>query len=161
MSSWAVRPLSARATLMRKTGLGGRCASCWPVLLFYWLASRGDDQPNYATAPVQRGDLRVTVSATGNLQPTNKVDVGSELSGLITEVNVDNNDAVRKGDVLARLDTSRLQDAIAQSRAALQSAQAGVAQAQATAQQTQAALARLEEVQATLGRQGALGRRVR
>ena len=108
-------------------------------------------QPNYATAPVQRGDLRVTVSATGNLQPTNKVEVGSELSGLVTEVNVDNNDVVAKGDVLARLDTSRLQDAIAQSRAALQSAQAGVAQAQATAQQTQAALARLEEVRQLSG----------
>ena len=115
-------------------------------LVFQWFANRGQDQPNYATAPVQRGDLRVTVSATGNLQPTNKVEVGSELSGLVTEVSVDNNDEVTRGQVLARLDTSRLQDTIAQSRAALQSAQASVAQALATAQQTQAALARLEEV---------------
>jgi HlyD family secretion protein len=95
---------------------------------------------------VQRGDLRVTVSATGNLQPTNKVEVGSELSGLVTEVGVDNNDQVTRGQVLARLDTSRLHDTIAQSRAALQSAQAGVAQAHATAQQTQAALGADEAV---------------
>ena len=143
-------PRSARATLLRKVALAGG-GILLIALLVYWFAGRGDEQPNYATAPVQRGDLRVTVSATGNLQPTNKVEVGSELSGLVTEVNVDNNDVVAKGDVLARLDTSRLQDSIAQSRAALQSAEAGVAQAQATAQQTQAALARLEEVRQLSG----------
>ena len=111
-----------------------------------YFTGRGNDQPNYATTPVQRGDLRVTVSATGNLQPTNEVEVGSELSGLVTEVNVDNNDQVKKGQVLARIDTARLQDSIAQSRASLQSAIASVAQAEATAQQAKASLARFEEV---------------
>jgi HlyD family secretion protein len=77
--------------------------------------------------------------------------VGSELSGLVTEVNVDNNDQVTRGQVLARIDTARLQDAIAQSKASLQSAIADVAQAQATAQQTKAALARFEEVRALSG----------
>ncbi|MGB7904275.1 MAG: efflux RND transporter periplasmic adaptor subunit, partial [Steroidobacteraceae bacterium] len=104
-----------------------------------------------STTPVQRGDLRVTVSATGNLKPTNEVEVGSELSGLVTEVNVDNNDRVTKGQVLARIDTARLQDTIAQSRASLQSAIASVAQAEATAQQTKASLARFEEVHALSG----------
>ena len=95
---------------------------------------RQSDQPIFSTTPVQRGDLRVTVSATGNLQPTNQVEVGSELSGLVTEVKVDNNDQVQRGQVLARIDTARLQDSIAQSRASLQSAIASVAQAEATAQ---------------------------
>ncbi|MBK7902323.1 MAG: efflux RND transporter periplasmic adaptor subunit [Proteobacteria bacterium] len=116
-----------------------------------YFSGRGSDQPNYATAPVQRGDLRVTVSATGNLQPTNEVEVGSELSGLVTEVNVDNNDRVTRGQVLARIDTARLQDSIAQSRASLQSAIANVAQAEATAQQTRASLARFDEVHALSG----------
>lgn len=116
-----------------------------------WIAGRNADVPRFSTAPVQRGDLRVTVSATGNLQPTNEVEVGSELSGLVTEVGVDNNDRVQKGQVLARLDTSRLQDAIAQSRATLQSAGAGVMQAEATVQQTKASLARLEEVRQLSG----------
>ncbi len=116
-----------------------------------YFTGRGSDQPNYATTPVQRGDLRVTVSATGNLQPTNEVEVGSELSGLVTEVNVDNNDRVTRGQVLARIDTARLQDSIAQSRASLQSAIASVAQAEATAQQTQASLARFDEVHALSG----------
>jgi HlyD family secretion protein len=116
-----------------------------------YFTGRKSDQPSYSTTPVQRGDLRVTVSATGNLQPTNEVEVGSELSGLVTEVNVDNNDQVKRGQVLARIDTARLQDTIAQSRASLQSAIANVAQAEATAQQTRASLARLEEVHTLSG----------
>lgn len=115
--------------------------------LVLWRCVRGTgNDVAYATQPVERGDLTVSVSATGNLAPTNQVDVGSELSGLITEVNVDNNDRVTKGQVLARLDTSRLQDTLNQSKAALASAIAQVAQAQATAQQDKANLARLEEV---------------
>src|SRR3546814_4534763 len=54
----------------------------------------------YATQEVERGDLTVTVSATGNLKPINQVDVGSEQSGLITDVYVDVNDRVTKGQVL-------------------------------------------------------------
>ncbi|MCZ8132661.1 MAG: efflux RND transporter periplasmic adaptor subunit [Steroidobacteraceae bacterium] len=121
------------------------------ALLYAWLARGDDGAPAYATAAVERGDLRVRVSATGNLQPTNEVEVGSELSGLVAEVRVDNNDRVAKGQVLARIDTSRLADAIAQSRAALESAEAGVAQAEATAQQATATLARLEEVRQLSG----------
>ena len=78
-------PRSARATLLRKWHW--RAVGILLIaLLVYWFAGRGDEQPNYATAPVQRGDLRVTVSATGNLQPTNEVQVGSEQSGLVTQV---------------------------------------------------------------------------
>jgi len=106
----------------------------------------GEDAVKYSTQPATRGDLTVTVSATGNLQPTVQVEVGSELSGLITDVYVDNNDRVTKGQVLARLDTSRPNDTVRQSEAGLQSAQAQVAQAQAAAQLARANLARLEEV---------------
>lgn len=143
-------PPTRRARLLRYGAIAlGVLVVLW--LVGSWIAGRGGEKPNYATAPVQRGDLRVSVSATGNLQPTNEVEVGSELSGLVTEVNVDNNDAVKKDQVLAKLDTARLQDSIAQSRAALQSAEASVMQAEATVQQTQAALARLEEVRQLSG----------
>ena len=143
------KPPSPRARQLRKAlALAG-------VLLVAGIAAllfaRREAPPTFATQQVQRGDLRVTVSATGNLQPTNEVEVGSELSGLITEVNVDNNDRVTRGQVLARIDTARLQDSITQSKASLQSAIADVAQAQATAQQTKAALARFEEVHALSG----------
>lgn len=116
------------------------------VLLLLWRLFAGGETVAYATQPVRVGDLTVTVSATGNLQPTNKVDVGSEQSGLITDVFVDNNDRVTKGQPLARLDTSRLRDTITQNQAAVAAAQAQVAQAQASAVQARANLNRLEEV---------------
>jgi HlyD family secretion protein len=117
------------------------------ALLLAWILLRGGGgTAQYATAPVERGDLRVTVSATGNLQPTNKVEVGSEISGIIIEVLADNNDRVSRGQVLARLDPSRLQDSVRESEAALISAQANVIQAQATLTQANAHLKRLEDV---------------
>jgi HlyD family secretion protein len=139
------QPVSPRVQRLRRVGaVLGSVLLVW--LAWRWIAGSGDDDAHYATTPVQRGDLRVTVSATGNLQPTNEVEVGSELSGLVTEVTVDNNDQVGKGQVLARLDTSRLQDEITQGQAALQAALAGVAQARATAQLARASLQRFEEV---------------
>ncbi len=120
------------------------------VVLLLWLLGRcafgGDAAVAYATQPLERGDLTVSVSATGNLQPTNQVDVGSELSGLVEQVYVQNNDRVVAGQVLARLDTSRLTDTLVQSEAQLASARASVAQARATLQQAGANLKRLQEV---------------
>jgi HlyD family secretion protein len=119
------------------------------LVLLLLLLSRcfmGTAEGGYATEAVRRGNLRVTVSATGNLQPTNEVQVGSEQSGLVTQVFVDNNDRVIAGQPLARLDTSRLQDTIAQAQAGLAAAQAQVATAQASAAQARANLARQEEV---------------
>jgi HlyD family secretion protein len=116
--------------------------------LIYLLARcfAGPGEAGYATETVRRGNMQVTVSATGNLQPTNEVQVGSEQSGLVTQVFVDNNDRVTQGQPLARLDTARLQDALTQARAGLASAQADVATAQATLAQNRADLARQEEV---------------
>ena len=106
----------------------------------------GSSAVEYATQPVERGNLTVTVSATGKLAPTNQVQVGSELSGLVTKVVVDVNDRVTKGQPLALIDPSRFEDAVTQSAAALNAARAAVGQAQATLQQDNAQLARLQEV---------------
>lgn len=116
------------------------------VLLLLSRCFAGEAEGGFATQEVRRGDLTVTVSATGNIQPTNQVEVGSEQSGLVTQVFVDNNDRVTRGQPLARLDTARLQDEIVRAQAALASAQAQVATAQASAAQAQANLARQEEV---------------
>lgn len=102
--------------------------------------------PRYSTEPVTTGKLVVRVSATGNLQPTNKVDVSSELSGIVGEVRVEENDRVKKGQVLARLDLSKLEDAVTKSRATLAAAEAQVAQAQATVQEARAQLTRFQQV---------------
>ncbi|MBO9621378.1 MAG: efflux RND transporter periplasmic adaptor subunit [Sphingomonas sp.] len=120
------------------------------ALLALLLLSRvlfgGATATQYSTEEVERGNLTVTVSATGKLAPTNQVEVGSELSGLVETVTVDVNDRVVKGQPLAVLDTSRLDDQIAQSQAALDANQAQVGQAQATVAESRAQLARLEEV---------------
>ena len=116
------------------------------LLLLLSRCFAGEGEGGCAAEPVRRGNLTVTVSATGNLAPTNQVEVGSEQSGIITEVFVDNNDQVTRGQPLARLDTARLQDAVTQARAALAAAQAQVATAEASAAQARADLARQEEV---------------
>jgi HlyD family secretion protein len=61
---------------------------------------------DYVTAPVARGDVRTTLTATGSLKSVETVSVGSELSGQLAEVLVDFNDTVRRGQPIARLDPS-------------------------------------------------------
>ena len=116
------------------------------------LLSREDASgPRYRTEPAVIDQLVVKVSATGNLQPTNQVEVGSELSGIVTAVFVDENDRVERGQVLAQLDLAKLQDAVERSRAGLAAAQAQVQQAQATVVEKQAELRRFREISAKTG----------
>jgi HlyD family secretion protein len=139
------------------TRSGGRSFRRWPwlaaalimIAVAAWLLLRsGEDRaaPRYTTEAVTLGTLVVRVSATGNLQPTNTVEVGSELSGIVDKVFVDDNDEVKQGQVLARLDLSKLQDAVAKSRASLAAAEAQVLQAQATVAETRATLSRYQHV---------------
>ncbi len=110
--------------------------------LFFSRSDKDTSTTRYKTEPAKMGTLVVTVSATGNLQPTNQVEVGSELSGIIERVFVDVNDQVHKDQMLARLDTSKLEDAVARSRASLATAEAQVLQAQATVAETKVVLNR-------------------
>ncbi|MBN1842668.1 MAG: efflux RND transporter periplasmic adaptor subunit [Deltaproteobacteria bacterium] len=111
-----------------------------------WKRTEKSNSMQYQSETAQRGDLTVTVTATGNLEPTNQVEVGSEQSGIIETVEVDYNDHVKIGQVLAKLDTSKLEAEVLQSRAALASARAKVLQTEATIKETRNALSRLEEV---------------
>lgn len=117
------------------------------VAAWFWFGrGSAQAQPRYVTETIQRGDLVVKVNATGTLQPTNKVDVGSELSGTVARVLVDVNDEVKQGQVLAELDTSKLRGQVERSRAAVQVAHAALRQAQAGAGDAAGQLARLREV---------------
>ncbi len=107
-----------------------------------WLG-HGDDGASairYDTAEVTRGDLLVTVIATGTVQPTVRVDISSELSGTIAAVEADFNESVREGQVLARLDDTRLRAQVANAGAQLASARARLDSARATATETAEAL---------------------
>jgi HlyD family secretion protein len=86
----------------------------------------------YRTAQVERGDIRVAISSTGTLSAISTVTVGSQISGQVTEVRVDFNTPVKKGEVLARIDPSTYEAQIAQGSAQIAAAQASLRQAQAT-----------------------------
>ena len=118
------------------------------ALAAYFLFAGGNGAPlgQYVTEEATTGNLVVTISASGTLQPTRSVDVGSELSGTLDAVLVNENDTVKQGQVVARLDTSKLQDTAAKSRAAVAAAQANVAQMEATVAESRANLNRLRHV---------------
>jgi HlyD family secretion protein len=117
------------------------------IALCYWQMRRSANAaPSYSTQEVARGNLTLTVTANGTIQPTRSVNIGSELSGTVLVVNVDVNDKIQKGQVLVVLDTAKLKDQILRSRATLAAAQAKVAQTAATITEAQASLGRLQEV---------------
>jgi len=121
------------------------------IMIVLVVQNQRPKQVQYQTEPVRRGDLVVTVSATGTLAPVKEVEVGIEVSGTIKTVLVDYNDRVTVGQVLAILDTTRLEAQAQQSESALASARAKVLQAEATLQEAQIKMARLDEVKQLSG----------
>ena len=100
----------------------------------------------YKTVTARQGTLVITVDATGNLEPTNQVEVGSEQSGIVSSVLVDINDEVEVNQVLAQLDDTKMKAQIAQARASLESSKAKVLSCKATVAETRSNLARLKEL---------------
>lgn len=96
----------------------------------------------YTTAPATIADLTVKVSATGTLQPLTQVDISSELSGIVRAVAVNENQQVKKGDVLATLDTAKLEVQIERASASAKAAAAAVEDAKVTLQENQNAVVR-------------------
>jgi HlyD family secretion protein len=97
---------------------------------------------SYETEKVKKGDLQITVTATGNLEATNQVEVGSELSGIITSVKVDFNTVVSKGQALAYLDDTKYKAAVLKARAEVASAEAKYQEALASKKSAQNSLKR-------------------
>lgn len=115
---------------------------------YWWLYSQPieSEADRFVTEPVRRGNIERDVTATGNLQPTNEVTIGSELSGITAEVYVDVNDQVTKGQELALIEVRGLQQRIGSNRAALNAAKASVKLKEASLSESRAALARLKEL---------------
>jgi len=116
------------------------------VLMFFMFSGGGGGPAGFKTEAAKRGPLSVKVTATGTLQPVDQVDVGAEVSGRVVEVKVDFNDAVKKGDVLAQIDTTQLDARRIQTEAQLAAAQAGVKEAEAGLSDAQRRLARVRDL---------------
>ena len=124
--------------------LGGAVAILAILVMVF---SGGDGGPvGYKAEAVKRGTLSVKVTATGTLQPVDQVDVGAEVSGRVVEVKVDFNSAVKKGDVLAQIDTTQLEARRVQTEAQLAAAKAGVKEAEAAMSDAQRRLSRVRDL---------------
>ncbi len=102
---------------------------------YYFLTIKeenGNEKLSYKTQELKKGNLQVTVMATGNLNPTNSVDIGIEVSGTIKEIYVDFNDKVEVGQILAKLDTTKLKSQVDSSKASLSVAKANMQQSEVT-----------------------------
>lgn len=109
------------------------------TVIFWWMKSRGDGaEQGFRTDTVSRGEIRVAISATGTLSATATVDVGTQVSGILQSVDVDYNDVVTNGQIIARIDPSTYQARLDQAGASLASARASVNEAQASARNAEA-----------------------
>jgi len=137
--------LAALLGASRPTGIAAlrRPAILWPLAIvvagvaIWWFAASDSAAPDrsFISEPVIRGDLQVLVTATGSVQPVNKVDVSSELSGTIRRVLVDYNSKVTAGQTLAELDTDKLSATLDSARAKLAAAKAQLVEADATVEE--------------------------
>ena len=92
--------------------------------LWIYRSAEAKDTPAYRFASVTRGNLESTVSATGALSAVTTVQVGTQVSGLLSSIYVDFNDRVKKGQLLARIDPTLQQQAVLDAQAGLIRAQA-------------------------------------
>ncbi len=135
---------------------------------FWWWQQRAAEPPRvtYQTAPITVGALSETVTAVGTLNPVDAVELGAEVTGRLVKVNVDVNDIVEVGQVLAEIDPEQLQTRVLEASASLNnaiasqhSAEASLSEAELKAERMQALFGRgltssqeLETAQATASR---------
>jgi HlyD family secretion protein len=111
-----------------------------------YFGGRGPSGPTFETAPITRGELVATVSATGTLRPRNTVEVGPEISGRVRAVHVEENERVTAGQVLAEIDTTQIEAQVATARANLASSAASVRLARVALDDARNVLRRTEQL---------------
>lgn len=118
------------------------------MLVAWWALGRRSAAATYEyrTEAVTRGNLVLTVTATGALEPLTQVTVGTEISGAIEAVMVEEGQRVRAGQILATVNTDKLRAQLEQTRAARVAADARLAQARAGLNEARLELARLEDM---------------
>ena len=99
---------------------------CVVVLLglgaYLFMGGKAEQEINYETAKVQRATIGSTVTATGTIEPVTKVEVGTQVSGIISKIYVDYNSEVKKGQLIAELDRTNLMSELASAKSNLKAA---------------------------------------
>ena len=121
----------------------------WSVLILLVIVGGGlwiyfgtkTKKKDYITVDIMRGDIIQTVTATGEIQPVNTVNVGSQVSGTIENIFVDYNSRVKKGDLLLTIEPSVLQSTVDEALASLDSAKAELKYAQSEYERNQSLFA--------------------
>src|SRR5215831_18677170 len=131
------KPRTARRTLM----IIGAIALVLLVALFFW-RRRGSAEPHFDTASVQRGRLIARVTATGTLSALVTVQVGSQVSGRIAQLNVDFNSPVKKGDLIAKIDPQLFDATVEQAKANYLEAKGNLSKSKAQAADAERQLVR-------------------
>jgi HlyD family secretion protein len=116
------------------------CACLAGAGLASWKLLSKPGAPAYSVVNVHRGNLAKTISATGKVQAVTTVQVGTQVSGTVSELHADFNDHVKAGQIIARLDPSQIQAQLQQAQASLASAQAAVATARTSGDSQMAAV---------------------
>ncbi|AGA64555.1 Macrolide-specific efflux protein MacA [Liberibacter crescens BT-1] len=119
------------------------------MILFYINLGADKSRYDYITENVKQGDIEVIVTATGSLAPTKEVSISSELSGKVLEVYVEADDIVHVGQVIAQIDTQKIQADVHAMRAKLNQAAANLLKSQLDAQLTKKKLNRRKELMQT------------
>ncbi len=102
-----------------------------PIAAFgYFNLTPGKETISYRFVTIERGDLESVVAATGVLDAVTTVQIGTQVSGIVSEILVDFNDRVQAGQVVARIDPTLLEIAVRESRADLEAKQAQLRDAQ-------------------------------
>lgn len=124
------------------------CAAAAYYYYMFIIKDQSNDtrEIKYTTKAIQKGNLMVLVSTTGNLEPTNSVDIGIEVSGTIKEIYVDFNDEVKMGQILAKLDTNKLENEVLSSQASLEVAKANLNESLITVKNTKSKLDRADKM---------------
>ncbi len=119
-------------------------AASWGA--YYYFIHEEPVRYGFTTAEITRGDILSTVTATGELNALNVVEVGTQVSGTIQEIYVDFNSQVKAGQLIALIDPSVLKLTLNESQANLAVSQASVASAQASLRNSERELARNREL---------------
>ena len=110
----------------------------------WWWQRPGADLVQYRTAPIERGSLQATVSASGAVNPVTQVSVGTQVSGQIRDLLVDFNSEVKAGQLIAQIDPETFEYRVRSAQADVEASQAAVLTAQANAAAGRAQVARAE-----------------